>query len=339
MVSNWDFFRHNVQIQKVMKNFYILLVSLLVLSCSKNDNEGQNQQSDWLVDEADITGLLSLYPLIVNPEFTSVSESNIADNVVVGVVNFGSAIRVYPYSYMSTVEIVNDEYNGRKYAFSYCPITKSSVAFNREQTFRASGYLYKENLTPWDSETESIWSQMLLKGIRGTNKNVLLNTIPVLETTFGTIRQNYPNAKVLMVTNSESNRAPDPPDDDDSDNDNVPDVGELAYGILDGFGSIDIFRFSDFYDSSILKVTIRGQDYVVYGNSSKHVFNAFKVSSNDNFEALDADEFPNVVKDSNGVKYDILGRGNNGTNLEKPKYAYVAIWRAWDDFYDDFIFQ
>ena len=321
-----------------MKKLYLVLVCLLVLACSKKDNSDQNQQSVWLVDETDITGQLSLYPLVLNPEFTSVSNSNIADNVRVAVVNFGSAIRVYPYSYMSVVEIVNDEYNGQKYAISYCPITKSTVAFNREGAFRASGYLYKENLTPWDSQTESIWSQMLLKGIRGPNKNVMLNTIPVLETTFRTIRQNFPNATIL-VTNSESNRAPDPPDDDISDNDNVPNVGELAFGILDGFGGVDIFRFSDFQESSILKVTIQTQDYVVYGNSSKQVINAFKVSNHDNFEALDTEEFPNVIKDANGVKYDILGRGNNGQNLGKPKYAYVAIWRAWEDFYDDFIFQ
>ena len=320
-----------------MRNISIILVCLFVLSCSKNDSTSQNQQSDWLVDEADITGLLSLYPLVLNPEFTPISNSSLSDNTLVGVVNFGSAIRVYPYSYMSTVEIVNDEYNGQKYAFSYCPITKSSVAFKREQAFRASGYLYKENLTPWDEATESIWSQMLLKGIRGPEKNRMLNTIPVLETKLGTIRDYYPNAKII-VTNSDSNRAPDPPDDDDTDNDNVPNVGELAYGILDGGGNVDIFRFSDFSNSSILKVTIQGQDYIVYGNLSKHVFNAFKVSNADNFEALTG-EFPYVVEDGNGIKYDILGRGNNGTNLEKPKYAYVAIWRAWDDFFDDFIFQ
>jgi len=109
-----------------------------------------------LVDESDITGILALNPLIINPEFTSISNFDLADNVIVGVVNFGSEIRVYPYSYMSIVEIVSDEYNGQKYAFSYCPITKSSVAFNREMSFRAFGYLYRENLTPWDEATESI---------------------------------------------------------------------------------------------------------------------------------------------------------------------------------------
>lgn len=320
-----------------MRNICITLVCLVVLSCSKNDSNSQNEQSDWLVDEVDITGQLALYPLILNPEFTSISNSSLSDNTIVGVVNFGSEIRVYPYSYMSTVEIVNDEYNGQKYAFSYCPITKSSVAFVREQAFRASGYLYKENITPWDEATESIWSQMLLKGIRGSEKNIMLNTIPVLETKLGTIREYYPNAKI-MVTDSESNRSPGPPDEDDTNNDNVPDIGELAYGILDGNGNVDIYRFSDFSDSSILKVTIRGQDYVVYGNLSKHVFNAFKVSNADSFEAL-AGEFPYVVEDANGVKYDFLGRGTSGATLEKPQYAYVAIWRAWDDFYDNFIFQ
>jgi hypothetical protein len=32
----------------------------------------------------------------------------------------------------------------------------------------------------------------------------------------------------------------------------------------------------------------------------------------------------------------MLGLGTNGSRLEIPEFAYVAIWRAWKDFYTKF---
>ncbi len=320
-----------------MRLFYVFLFSIVLFTCSKENSKNQDPVSEWSIDEADVTGVLSLFPLALNPEFTSINNVNLTDDELVGVVNFGSEVRVYPYVYVNQNEIINDEFNGQKFAFSYCPLTKSSVAFWRDHVFRASGYLYKDNLTPWDELTESIWSQMLLKGIRGTKKNQVLNTLPILETRLGTIRASFPNAKI-MVNQSFNNRRETPPDDDNVDNENSPELGELAYGILNNFSDIYIFKYNDFTDLNIITINIQSQDYIIYGDESRHVINAFKVSNSDNYQVIEG-EFPHVFKNINGVKYDILGRGTNGIILEKPKYAYVAIWRAWDDFYDNFIFQ
>lgn len=315
---------------------------LIIASCSNDDTKMETiQEEEWLVDPMEVTGDFSLFPLAINPEFTSVSNTSIDDNELVGVMVFGSTVRVYPYLYTYQNEIINDEFNGLKYAISYCPITKSAVAFTRVQVFRASGYLYKDNLTPWDEKTESIWSQMLIKGIKGPKKNVSLNTMPVLETKWKTIKEFYPSASV-MVNNSfsKSNQPPDDPDDDNSDNvDGIPDLGEWSYGIIDRGSDVYIFRYGDFSISKKKNVTIGSQNYIVYGNESKRVINAFKVSNFDNFELLEDSEFPLVLKDASGVKYDILGKGLNGVVLEKPKFSYVAIWRAWDDFYNNFMFE
>jgi len=96
-------------------------------------------------------------------------------------------------------EIINDEFQGQKCAFTYCPITKSTLAFTRDEIFRASGFLFKDNQTPWDDKTETIWSQMLIKGIKGPKENVRFNTIPVVETTWKTVRLYFTNAKVVSV--------------------------------------------------------------------------------------------------------------------------------------------
>ena len=317
-----------------MKKLYLFISLLIFIGCSNSDSAIFDEDSNNI--DNDLTGSLNLFPLALNPEFTSVSEVNLDDGVLVGIVSFGLEIRVYPYPFIVHNEIINDEFQSQKYAFSYCPITKSSLAFTRNEVFRASGFLFKDNLTPWDDKTESIWSQMLIKGIKGIKQNTRFNTIPVVETTWKTVKQYFPNAKVVS-SNLFSTKG-DPTDGDNTNSENAPSSNELVYGILNDFNNIRIFKYSDFSETSIINITIQSQKYIVYGNSSKHIINAFKVSSFEGFTTIEND-FPFVLKHTNGAKYDVLGRGTNGIILEKPEYAYVAIWSAWEDFYSNFSFQ
>jgi len=77
----------------------------------------------------------------------------------------------------------------------------------------------------------------------------------------------------------------------------------------------------------------------VYGDPAKRVINAFKVNRFEDYSVLENDEFPYILKNGAGTKFDILGRGANGSTLEKPKYAYVAFWSAWEDFFTNFSFH
>jgi len=320
-----------------MKYFSILFSIFLFIGCSNTDSNDDNQNDSNSIDISDLDGTFNLFPLALNPEFTSVSNINLDGNVKVGIVDFGAELRVYPYPYVAHNEIINDTYIATKYAFSYCPLTKSSLAFRRNGIFRASGYLYNDNMTPWDEETETIWSQMLISGIIGENKGMRLDAIPVLETTWQVVSQYYPNAKVLSPDVILTGRDVDLPEDN-SDDINSPDSNDLVYGFFDDLNTLSIFKNDDFSENHVLQISLNSQDYIVYGDSSKGIITAFKVSSAQDFQFLE-NSFPYIIKNSAGIKYDILGRGTNGTKLEKPKYAYVAMWSAWVDFYDSFIFQ
>ena len=177
---------------------------------------------------------------------------------------------------------------------------------------------------------------MLLKGLKGEKENRRFNTIPVVETNWGTIKKYFPSAKVLAPTINSSKDSP--PDGDNSDDENSPESGEYAYGILDNFNNIQIFKYSDFSNKKRIDVSIQSQKYIVYGDASKRIINAFKVSSFADYEIFE-NEFPFVLEHQNGTKYNILGKSTNGSTLQKPTYAYVAIWRAWEDFYSGFTFQ
>ena len=322
-----------------MKNTILLLFVLTILSCSSDDSGNNNTETgEWSIDQNDVTGVLNLFPLSLNPEFISISNTDLSDNSRVGIVSFGPIVRIFPYDYVSRYEIVNTSNNTFNYAFSYCPITKSAIAFKRDQIFRASGYLYKDNLTPWDEATETIWSQMLGKGINGPKQNVVLEKIPVLETNWKTAKNAYPTAKVLKRNpTAKISRAPQEPNDDNDDNVELPSAGELTFGIVENsLNNVHFFRYIDFQNSKRKDVIIEGQKYIVYGNASKRVVNAFKVPDFDSFHLLEDSEFPNILI-SNNVKYDILGNSRSGT-LGKPNFAYVAAWFAWDDFFDGFNF-
>lgn len=322
-----------------MKKILLFLLSLMVFNCSSGDSSNdKGEESEWAVDRNEVTGNFNLFPLSLNPNFRSVSSIDLEDNKLVGVVYFGNSIMVFPYVYTLRHEIINTQFGSTKYVFSYCPITKSSIAFKREEIFRASGYLFNDNLTPWDQMTESIWSQMLAKGIHGPKKNVPLTTIPVLETRWKTIKDYYSSAQVLV--NPLDSRFSSPPDDSNNDNDDVdlPGTGELTFGIVEsGLSNVHLFKYSDFEDSKRKDVIIQGQKYIVYGNAAKRVINAYKVSSFNDYELLEDSEFPKILK-ANSVKYDILGKGTNGVILEKPKLAYVAAWISWQDFFEGFQF-
>lgn len=318
-----------------MKKLVTILLLFTILGCSKDGSEATTQEISNSIDK-DLTGALNLFPLALNPAFNPVSKVSLSDGTLVGIVNFGAEVRVYPYIFTVHNEIINDEFQGQKYAFTYCPITKSTLAFTRDEIFRASGFLFKENQTPWDDKTQSIWSQMLIKGIKGPKENVMFNTIPVVETTWKTVKQYFPNAKV--VTGDLFSTKEIPLDGNDTATSaNAPGSNEIVYGILNDFNNIRIFRYSNFSDKVTINVTIQSQKYIVYGDASKHIINAFKVDNFEDYTNIEGD-FPFVLRHKSGIRYDILGRGINGTVLEKPKYAYVAIWSAWQDFYTKFTF-
>lgn len=326
-----------------MKKLFILYALLIFVACSKDNSNTEQigEEIEWLVNKDDITGSFSPFPLGDNPEYNTVANTNLPDSERVGVVVFDNEIRVYPYPHTFATEIINDVYLTQKYAFSYCPITKSAVAFTREKTFVASGYLYKNNMVPWDENTQTNWSQMLIRGIKGEKINERLNTIAIVETQWETIKNYFPNAKVLKtivpsngrISSSSKNKK------NSLSKGSLPEDREFVYGVLDDDDNVSIFQYENFEVESRYDITLRSHKYIVYGNEEHRLISAFEVDDFNNFQTLEANEFPYVLQDGNGVKYNVFGVGTNGTILDTPKYAYVAAWWAFEDFFTNFAFR
>ena len=98
-------------------------------------------------------------------------------------------------------EIVNLNLGDAQIAVTYCPLTGSSMAFDRSTIegaeFGVSGLLFQNNLMMYDRRTnETLWPQMLRRGGCGPSKGSPLQMVPVVEMTWEGWTDLHPDTKV-----------------------------------------------------------------------------------------------------------------------------------------------
>ncbi len=148
---------------------------------------------------------------LMNPSFRPVESTSylLEDDLVLGI-NFEGTVKAYPHRILDWHEIANDMFGGWAIAITYCPLTGSGIAFNssttlneiapnaeREPTFGVSGFLWNNNLIPYDRPTDSNWSQMLLWCVNGPSRGERAWSVPLIETTWATWKKMFPGSLVL----------------------------------------------------------------------------------------------------------------------------------------------
>ena len=337
----------------LMKRIYLIFLPLLIgISCTNSDegiiiDEGATLENPkWNLTEPPFpVGAESPYPLMNNPQFKNVSDvTNLRDDHRVAIVSFDNSIRVYPYLYNDTYEIVNDHLHGKYYAVSYCPQTKSAINYNRivktdTLDLVASGYLYKENMVPSDTKFNYFWSQMMMKGINNAAVSQDIQTYNLVQSTWKTIVDHFPNAKVfvhdnLVIPLQNNNREAPVLTNDDSDD---------VFGIIENFNDgikdeiVRSFAFKQFPNEvSTKEINVEGQNILIIGSEKHYFFSAYIIPPEITFHNIDENVFPPVLKDHQGTTWNAFGYAidgpRKGAQLASPK-AYVAAWWAWKLFY------
>jgi hypothetical protein len=166
-----------------------ILALLLINGCSKDslnsNNSNNNTSTEWLIPRNQVLdggpGKDGI-PALQNPVFISANEATyLSDNdLVLGFVD-GEDARAYPHSILDWHEIVNDDINNESVAVIYCPLTGTGIGWDRvvkgkKTTFGVSGLLYNSNIIPYDRDTDSNWSQLLLQSVNGTLSGAIANT-------------------------------------------------------------------------------------------------------------------------------------------------------------------
>ncbi len=341
------------QIDCKMKHiiYSIVFLSMVVLSCSPseidtniNDPDPSASEFKWIVPVGDINGSLNPFPLALNPNLKKVEDVKfLADDALVAIISFGDEIRVYPYQYMNAFESVNDEMNDISFAMTYCPITKSGLCWDRNfrnENFiiRASGYLYIDNLIAYDEKTDTYWSQMLAKCIKGKYHGENNKTHNFIETTWKTVRENLGNANVFtnVSTSNKSgvNKVEIP------DNEGVYGILNLDYSSGAEKGRAVYFYQYDLFENETKVFTnrISNRNVIVVGNKDLHFITTFIVEGNETYKAVQ-NQFPIVLEDSENNRWNIFGVAVEGPRKGQQLQSltgFVASWWAWQLFYDDF---
>lgn len=144
-------------------------------------------------------------PSIDSPVFAAAEDATFmhGDDLILGIATDGIA-RAYPIKILNWHEIVNDEINGAPLAITFCPLCGSGVVFRAEKDgrrlqFGVSGLLYNSDVLLYDRQTESLWSQLLRRGVSGEYAGATLQTLPAEHTTWRDWRRRHPQTEVLTT--------------------------------------------------------------------------------------------------------------------------------------------
>lgn len=119
---------------------------------------------------------------------------------VVGILLDGEAIAI-PHRVLWLHEIVNLNVRERRVAVTYCPLTGSSMAFDRSTVggaeFGVSGLLYLNNLIMYDRGADSsLWPQMARGARCGNSTGIELPMLPAADMTWEGWTDLHPDTKV-----------------------------------------------------------------------------------------------------------------------------------------------
>lgn len=139
-------------------------------------------------------------PAMVNPGHVDLSYLRESDRVVG--LELGGVAWAIPHNILWWHEIVNLTHGDRSVAITHCPLTGSTLVFDRSSIDGAelgvSGLLYLNNLIMYDrSSEESLWPQMARGARCGPREGAELPQVPAVEMTWAAWKELNPHTLVV----------------------------------------------------------------------------------------------------------------------------------------------
>jgi len=346
---------------KTIKKLLVLFAILfLQIACKDTVSSSAQISGEWLIPQNEVfdggPGKDGI-PAISNPSLVENSSINYMknDDLVIGV-KFDGEIRGYPHPILDWHEIINDKINDNYFSITYCPLTGSTINYNRDlngniTTFGVSGLLYNTNLIPYDRATNSNWSQMKLLCVNGELKGKIPETNNAIETSWATWKRIFPDAQVVSSSTGYSRSYGNYPYGSYKSNNSLlfpvnPSNSQLpmkerVHGIIHGSKTL-AFRFSSFNNGiSAMSKVVDGSSITIVGSKADNYivsyYNKLSDGTNLSFTVVQ-DKLPIVLTDNEGNSWDIFGEAVGGARLGqrlKPTKSFIAYWFAWAAFYPD----
>ena len=333
---------------------FLFTFGILISNCGDNNEDRFAQE--WLIPSDRVfdggVGQDGI-PAVDDPNFSSVSEIDfLSDNALVVGIFSDTEVKAYPHPILDWHEIVNDEIGDKSVAVTYCPLTGTAIGWDRnvngsKTTFGVSGKLYQTNLIPFDRATESYWSQIRLDCVNGNLINTKINTSPVVETTWATWKQMYPNSLVMNTnTGFSRNYQQFPYGDYRTNNANLlfpVDPLDQRLGsknrVLGVLGDQEkrVYSIDLFESPRVIHDVLDGQNLVIVGSKEMNFIVAYEDNSLIEGLEINLDNLPIVGVATNGNQVTLFGQvldsnGNFIQNLNNTE-SFIAYWFSLGAFY------
>ena len=124
-----------------------------------------------------------------------------SEELVIGLVGEREQ-RAYSTWQLDRYEIVNDVFEGRPVAVTWCPLCGTGVVYDRTVgsrtlTFGVSGMLFRDALVMFDRETDTLWTHVDGQAIEGPLAGRSLVPVAAVHATWKQWKALYPNSLVL----------------------------------------------------------------------------------------------------------------------------------------------
>ncbi len=203
---------------KISKTFILifsllLIISIfLIVSLNNNDDDKDIDTSVPLAYKEYVDNLISGgpgkdgIPAIENPNYHDVESADyfLDPKDAVFLVIIANEVKIYPQKILVWHEIVNEIFDGEMLSITYCPLTGSAIGYKgyiekikKVTTYGVSGKLLNSNLVMYDRATDSYIPQVLGKAIKGELSGEIIDTFPVVWTTWQLVKEKFPQAQVL----------------------------------------------------------------------------------------------------------------------------------------------
>ena len=300
------------------------------------------------------------------------------DDRVLGVVRHGVA-RAYPLNLGWWHEVINDSLGGGAISVTYCPLTGTGLVFDvtakdgTQGELGVSGLLLNSNLVLYDRRDDrTLYPQMTYTGLTGEYRDMQLELLPVVETTWEMWKRLYPStsvpaagsgllrysqrvqdnygSKIRLYREAENGYPYDGYRTDDliyfPITTSEPDLSrytakDQVLGICQD-GVARAFAFRDMPGPTVINDRVGGLDVVVLFDAETRTAIPYDRSVDGrklSFHRMDGGDDALMVADrETGSRWDLLGRAVagplQGASLRQVP-AYNSMWFAWSAFWPD----
>lgn len=338
--------------------FFIVACSSSTSSSERNTNV-QEGELTWLIAEHEIIdggpGQDGI-PSIDNPSYVPASEVDyLSDDRRIFGLKIFDEIFAYPIQIMDWHEIVNDDLDGRTFSVTYCPLTATGIVWDSRSEFGTSGLLYRNNLIAYDRNTESLWSQMLMRSVNGERIGESTRLIDqVVETTWAVWKEMYPESNVLSdETGFDRNYDSWTYGKEYEEKNDIfifPPKNRLdtriqsksrvhaifPEGDLDEESDIRVYELRKFdKELELLEDTFDGKEVIIAGSSRDMFAISFEAEHARRFKAV-KNRLPVILETPDGTLWDVFGEAVSGPlQGEKLKgmRSYTGYWFGIRDIY------